>query len=145
MLYQSSTGVNLILQGKIIEMKENLRRHSSQGQHAMMCIYGISLAAQVLFLLYRYINEGQPVTKEGKARIKWACRRGMLELDVIIMPFFDDCFDDLTASQEQEFVALLECQDPDLFMWLMGKGNSSDPGIQRITQKIIEHNRSKLR
>lgn len=26
-------------------------------------------------------------TAEQKARIKWACRRGMLELDVVIMPF----------------------------------------------------------
>ncbi len=26
-------------------------------------------------------------TAEEKARIKWACRRGMLELDVVIMPF----------------------------------------------------------
>ena len=29
-------------------------------------------------------------TAEEKARIKWACRRGMLELDVVIMPFFEE-------------------------------------------------------
>ncbi|BCI75286.1 FAD assembly factor SdhE [Vibrio cholerae] len=37
-------------------------------------------------------------TAEQKARIKWACRRGMLELDVVIMPFFEECFDSLTES-----------------------------------------------
>lgn len=26
-------------------------------------------------------------TTEEKARIRWACRRGMLELDVVVMPF----------------------------------------------------------
>jgi hypothetical protein len=28
-----------------------------------------------------------------KSRLKWACRRGMLELDVIFMPFFEHEFD----------------------------------------------------
>lgn len=69
----------------------------------------------------------------------------MLELDVLIMPFFDACFDDLTPSQQQDFVTLLECDDPDLFMWLMGKGSSSDPAVVGSIQKIIEHNRSQLR
>lgn len=27
------------------------------------------------------------LSADDKARVKWACRRGMLELDVIIMPF----------------------------------------------------------
>lgn len=82
---------------------------------------------------------------KDKARIKWACRRGMLELDVIIMPFFDDCFDKLTSSEQQDFVALLECDDPDLFCWLMKQGCSEQPELAAITNKIIEHNHRKLR
>ena len=31
-----------------------------------------------------------------KARLRWACRRGMLELDVLFMPFVDEAWDELT-------------------------------------------------
>lgn len=82
---------------------------------------------------------------EDKARIKWACRRGMLELDVIIMPFFEECFDMLSEDEKQDFVALLECDDPDLFTWLMGHGRSENPALAAMTDKIVEHNRRKLR
>ncbi|MCV5902066.1 succinate dehydrogenase assembly factor 2, partial [Escherichia coli] len=41
-------------------------------------------------------------TPEEKARIKWACRRGMLELDVVIMPFFEECFDALNEQEQRD-------------------------------------------
>ncbi|MBV7297805.1 succinate dehydrogenase assembly factor 2 [Enterovibrio paralichthyis] len=82
---------------------------------------------------------------EDKARIRWACRRGMLELDVIIMPFFEECFDSLSEQEKHDFVALLECDDPDLFTWMMGHGRSENPALAAMTDKIVAHNRSKLR
>lgn len=93
-----------------------------------------------------FINvEDAILIAKDKARIKWSCRRGMLELDVIIMPFFDVCFDQLTPIEQQDFVDLLECDDPDLFCWLMGKGASDEPKLAAMINKIVEHNRSKLR
>ena len=80
-----------------------------------------------------------------KARIKWACRRGMLELDVVIMPFFEDCFTDLSIKEQQNFVALLECADPDLFAWLMGHRRSEDNNHAAMVDKIVAHNQSKIR
>ncbi|GLO59898.1 hypothetical protein MACH09_04060 [Vibrio sp. MACH09] len=84
-------------------------------------------------------------SKEDKARIKWACRRGMLELDVVIMPFFEECFDDLTEMEQQDFVALLECDDPDLFMWVMQHGRSKESNLAEMVDKIVAHNLSKVR
>ncbi|MDV7106270.1 succinate dehydrogenase assembly factor 2 [Vibrio sp. TH_r3] len=82
---------------------------------------------------------------EEKARIKWACRRGMLELDVVIMPFFDECFDSLSETEQHDFIALLECDDPDLFNWVMQHGRSDDERLANMIDKIVAHNRSKLR
>ncbi|AAW86591.1 succinate dehydrogenase assembly factor 2 [Aliivibrio fischeri] len=82
---------------------------------------------------------------EEKARVKWACRRGMLELDVVIMPFFDECFEELTEAEQQAFVSLLECDDPDLFTWVMGHGRSDNLAHASMVDKIVEHNLSKLR
>lgn len=47
----------------------------------------------------------------NKARIHWACRRGMRELDIAIMPFFEHDFDALDDQDKQRFVRLLECDD----------------------------------
>ena len=79
------------------------------------------------------------------ARIKWACRRGMLELDVVIMPFFEECFGTLTESEQEDFVALLECNDPDLFAWIMGYRRSDDVRYMATVEKIVAHNQSKVR
>ncbi|MDB1124881.1 FAD assembly factor SdhE [Vibrio algarum] len=83
--------------------------------------------------------------REERARIKWACRRGMLELDVVIMPFYDECFDSLSEAEQDDFVALLECDDPDLFNWVMQHGRSEDEKLANMIDKIVAHNRSKLR
>ncbi|ODP98780.1 MULTISPECIES: succinate dehydrogenase assembly factor 2 [Salinivibrio] len=85
------------------------------------------------------------VNTDDKPRIRWACRRGMLELDVIIMPFFEACYDTLSDSDKQDFIAFLESDDPDLFAWLMGHGKPDDPKMKSIVDKIVAHNRSKLR
>ena len=55
----------------------------------------------------------------NKARIHWACRRGMRELDISIMPFFEYEYDTLSDADKQLFIRLLENDDPDLFNWLM--------------------------
>ncbi len=55
------------------------------------------------------------------ARIRWACRRGMLELDLFLLPFFEHHYQDLDEKMQQTFIQLLSCDDPDLFAWLMGK------------------------
>lgn len=35
----------------------------------------------------------------NKARIHWACRRGMRELDISIMPFFEHEYDSLSDDE----------------------------------------------
>lgn len=76
----------------------------------------------------------------NKARIHWACRRGMRELDISIMPFFEYDYDSLSDLDKQAFVCLLECDDPDLFNWLMNKGAPSDPDLKRMISLIQSRN-----
>ncbi|MEC6824433.1 succinate dehydrogenase assembly factor 2 family protein [Photobacterium sp. NCIMB 13483] len=82
---------------------------------------------------------------EEKARVKWACRRGMLELDVLVMPFFEECFDDLSEQEQRDFISLLTCDDPDLFKWMMQHGRSDNAAHAMMVDKIVAHNNSKLR
>ncbi|MGE3920249.1 MAG: succinate dehydrogenase assembly factor 2 [Gammaproteobacteria bacterium] len=59
------------------------------------------------------------LNEKEKQRIEWACRRGMLELDMIFKPFFEAEFNQLSKEEQAIFLELLKCDDPDLFAWLM--------------------------
>jgi antitoxin CptB len=55
-----------------------------------------------------------------KAKIMWQCRRGMLELDLMLNRFVSDHLDNLTTRQITAFEQLLTYPDPDIYVWLMG-------------------------
>ncbi|WP_404402596.1 succinate dehydrogenase assembly factor 2 [Idiomarina seosinensis] len=80
-------------------------------------------------------------TLKDKRRLKWACRRGMLELDVLFEPFVDEAYDELTEQQKDDFRQLLTCDDPDLFAWFMGHEKCPD---ERLT-KMIEFMLSRVK
>ena len=71
------------------------------------------------------------------ARLKWACRRGMLELDVLLMPFVDEAFDSLDYEQQEIFERLLTSDDPDLFAWFMGHQQCQDPELAGMVSTIV--------
>lgn len=60
------------------------------------------------------------LTAQEKARFSWHCRRGMLELDLILQSFLNKGLDSLSDQQIQAFDSLLTCTDPELYAWLMG-------------------------
>ena len=55
-----------------------------------------------------------------RAKIRWDCRRGMLELDFIFEQFIKYGLDKLTTDELQDFQIFLDNQDPDLFAWFLG-------------------------
>ncbi len=73
----------------------------------------------------------------NKARLRWACRRGMLELDVLFLPFVDEAYDQLSESQKLTFERLLEGDDPDLFAWFMGHQECKDAELNDMVQLIL--------
>lgn len=71
-------------------------------------------------------------------RLRWRSRRGMLELDLLLLPFYDEVFGDLPEPEQQVFVRLLEQDDPDLQLWFSQKGESEDPELQALVRKILD-------
>ena len=76
--------------------------------------------------------------KDNKPRLRWACRRGMLELDVLFMPFVEAAYDDLSAENKAIFERLLVCQDPELFAWFMGHKTCEDKELNAMVQLILQ-------
>jgi len=55
-----------------------------------------------------------------RGRIRWRCRRGMRELDVLLEGYLAQRFEHAPAPEQRAFVQLLECEDPDIWAWLLG-------------------------
>lgn len=72
-------------------------------------------------------------------RLFWHSRRGMLELDVILIPFLKEAYSTLPEEDKVRYENLLECEDPDLFSWFMRNGKPKDPDTARIVKIIINH------
>ncbi|MEK9871961.1 MAG: succinate dehydrogenase assembly factor 2 [Gammaproteobacteria bacterium] len=70
--------------------------------------------------------------------MRWRSRRGMLELDLLLQPFFDEMFRQLPEGEQQAFLRLLEQDDPDLLLWFSRKGESEDVEMQRLVEKILD-------
>lgn len=69
-------------------------------------------------------------------KIKYSARRGMLELDIILAPYLDNCYIDESIENKKLFVDLLACEDSDLFEWLF-KGGSAPDKYNELISKII--------
>lgn len=73
------------------------------------------------------------------SRLRWACRRGMLELDVLLGNFLEEAYLTLSSSDQQLFIQLLECQDQELFEWLTGKKPTPDAALAIMVEKVRQH------
>ncbi|MFZ7255905.1 succinate dehydrogenase assembly factor 2 [Avibacterium avium] len=76
--------------------------------------------------------------KYNKFRLEWDCRRGMLELDKVIMPFFQQHFDELDEQQKATFVRLLSATDLQLFSWFFNRKPAPDLELQQMVSYIQE-------
>jgi len=67
-------------------------------------------------------------------RIRWHCRRGLLELDLVLSKFLDKRYPYLSSSQKAVFVSLLAYTDNDLWDLLSGRTVASNPEIKKFIE-----------
>lgn len=66
-------------------------------------------------------------------RVFWHSRRGMLELDLLLVPFVKDGgYEALTVAQRETYCQMIEQEDPVLFDWFLGKGDADQPFIAMV-------------
>ncbi len=73
---------------------------------------------------------------DNLGRIRWKCRRGMLELDLMLLKFFDSQYSDLSPEEKKQFEHLLEEPDPVLQEYLYGISAPDNEGSRAILRKI---------
>jgi len=71
-----------------------------------------------------------------KARLQWRCRRGMLELDLLLQPFVENVYDSLSAEDKHKFHLLLDLQDNELLECLMLQTPPEDESLNDIISQV---------
>lgn len=69
-------------------------------------------------------------------RLRWAARRGMLELDLLFSAFLDRQYDALTEDQQRVFARLLGCEDQELYAWLIGRAEVPDAELRAMVAAV---------
>jgi antitoxin CptB len=69
-------------------------------------------------------------------RVRWHCRRGLLELDLVLSRFLDRHWAELTESQKAVFSRLLEYPDNDLWDLLSGRIQAPDAESKKLIDLI---------
>lgn len=89
-------------------------------------------------------NNPIDISQLNPAKLSWACRRGMLELDVLLGNFLNEAYPGLPDSDKALFVELLSCNDPEILNWIMAKETPEDAGLARITKMIGHHAKTRV-
>jgi len=69
-------------------------------------------------------------------RLRWRCRRGMLELDLMLNAFLDNGMEALDKHERSVFQQLLEYSDQTLLELLMERMVPADKEIVHVIRKI---------
>ncbi len=71
-------------------------------------------------------------------RVRWHSRRGLLELDLVLVSFTDRYFESLSIQDQDAYVKLLACEDQDLLSWWLQQTQPHDAAIAHIFTMIRE-------
>ncbi|MDO8954706.1 MAG: succinate dehydrogenase assembly factor 2 [Gammaproteobacteria bacterium] len=71
-------------------------------------------------------------------QLRWACRRGMLELDLIFEAYVNKHYSEASKEEQESFQRLLDSHDQELFDWLV-KRQTCPPQHTQMVKILLEH------
>ena len=82
-------------------------------------------------------NEPTESIDDRKRRLTWQCRRGIKEVEVLLVPFFEKYFLDMSVEEQGDFETFLKEQDADMFEWFTMRVKPADPQIAKMVDVIL--------
>ncbi|MCS5556666.1 MAG: succinate dehydrogenase assembly factor 2 [Pseudomonadota bacterium] len=79
--------------------------------------------------------------KTDREKMLWRCRRGIRELDSLLKPFAEDCYDELSPIDKTRLQALLGYQDTQILDWILGREIPDKEGLQSLVDSIIRYSK----
>ena len=74
---------------------------------------------------------------ETTRRLRWQCRRGLLELDILFVRFLERHYNALNTDEQNAFQKLLEQPDQTLLAWVQGQ-QEPPSDLKNIIDKVIQ-------
>ena len=71
-------------------------------------------------------------------RLRWRCRRGMRELDQLMLRYLDQRWRDAPADERNQFERLLDCEDDRLWRWFLSRETVADAGLDELLRRIVD-------
>ncbi|MCK5903337.1 MAG: succinate dehydrogenase assembly factor 2 [Cocleimonas sp.] len=71
------------------------------------------------------------------SQLKWQCRRGVKELDVLLSDYLEHHYPHSSESEQRAFQALLQYEDPILWCLLTGDTCCDDIKQQQLIKKLM--------
>ena len=69
-------------------------------------------------------------------QLRWRCRRGMKELDVLLERYLERDLSSATRDEIALFAEFLELQDPELARYLLAGEPAPDPSLAALVARI---------
>ncbi|MDP2821949.1 MAG: succinate dehydrogenase assembly factor 2 [Sulfuritalea sp.] len=82
------------------------------------------------------MDENRRIRRE---RLRWHCRRALLELDIVFQRFWQRGGPE--AGDEEALERLLAMDDHDLWTLVSGRSETDDPQLKRMVERLNERNR----
>ena len=73
---------------------------------------------------------------EQIGKLRWRCRRGMKELDLLTLGYLEEYYPTASTEEQQAFAALLELQDPLLMSYMVGREIPADVVTARVVGRM---------
>jgi antitoxin CptB len=75
--------------------------------------------------------------RNHRAKLEWRCRRGMRELDVLLMRYMQRDFDIAAADERAAFETLLSLPDPEILDLLTGRATAQDLRLEHVVERLL--------
>lgn len=77
--------------------------------------------------------------RSSLSKLRWRCRRGMKELDLLLERFLERGYAELSEAEKDAFEALLARQDDELWDWFYQGREPDDAALQRLVRTIRDN------
>jgi len=76
------------------------------------------------------------VSETRLKRLRWRCRRGLRELDILLEPWLERHGTNLSDAAMTDFERFLDSNDLDIQDWLTGRSEPADPAFANLIASL---------
>lgn len=81
-------------------------------------------------------QSGVGALENERKRLRWRCRRGMRELDQLMLRYLDGPWVTDSDAERAVFLQLLDCEDDKLWRWFVGRERPQEDALNELVHRI---------